>query len=85
MTSLKMFGFHFSFKMYHYQQIGHGGGFVVIEFLRALGLFVGTYLITHLNNFNLPLKGGYLISGSNQVGVFMIAFLWLKASKEYLP
>ena len=33
------------------------------------------YLITHLNNFNFPLNGGYLISGSNQAGVFMTAFL----------
>ncbi len=34
-----------------------------------------TYLITHLNNFNLPLNGGYFTSGSNQVGVFITAFL----------
>ena len=33
-----------------------------------------TYLITHLNNFNLPLNGGYFTSGSNQVGVFITAF-----------
>jgi hypothetical protein len=33
------------------------------------------YLITFLNNFSLPLNGGYFIAGSNQVGVFIIAFL----------
>ena len=43
------------------------------------------YLITHLNNFNFPLNGGYFTAGSNQVGVFIMAFLWLKVSKEYLP
>ena len=33
------------------------------------------YRITHLNNFSFPLNGGYFIAGSNQVGVFIIAFL----------
>ena len=45
----------------------------------------GSYLINHFNNFSLPLNGGYFIAGSNQVGDFNIAFLWLKVSKEYLP
>ena len=38
-------------------------------------LYSPTHLITHLNNFNFPLNGGYLIEGSNQVGVFITAFL----------
>lgn len=38
-----------------------------------------------LNNFNLPFNGGYLMDGSNQVGVCITAFLWLNVSKEYLP
>lgn len=38
-----------------------------------------------MNNFNFPLNGGYFIEGSNQVGVFMTAFLWLNVSKLYLP
>jgi len=33
------------------------------------------YLITHLNNLSFPLNGGYFIDGSNQVGVFITAFL----------
>ena len=33
------------------------------------------YLITHLNNFIFPLNGGYFTEGSNQVGVFITAFL----------
>ena len=39
----------------------------------------------HLTNFNFPLNGGYFIEGSNQVGVFIIAFLWLNVSNEYFP
>ena len=48
-------------------------------------LRTNNYLITHLNNFSFPLNGGYLIAGSNQVGVFITDFLWLKVSNEYLP
>ena len=33
------------------------------------------HFTNHLNSFNLPLKGGYFIEGSSQVGVFMIDFL----------
>lgn len=39
----------------------------------------------HLNNLSLPFNGGYLIAGSNQVGVFMMDFLWLKVSNEKRP
>lgn len=43
------------------------------------------YLITFLNNPSLPLKGGYFIEGSNQVGVFMIDLRWLNVLKLDLP
>ena len=33
------------------------------------------YRKANLNNFNFPLKGGYLIAGSNHVGVFKTALL----------
>ena len=57
-------------------------GTVLIIFLILVPLQL---LITILNNFIFPLNGGYFIAGSNQVGVFIIAFLWLNVSKEYLP
>ena len=38
-----------------------------------------------LNKPNLPLKGGYLMAGSNQVGVFITALRCEKVSKEFLP
>ena len=43
------------------------------------------YLITFLNRFSLPVKGGYFMLGSNQVGVFMMALRWLNTSKLCRP
>jgi hypothetical protein len=53
-------------------------GFVAITMKLSIPTYNSpflTYLITHLNNFNFPLNGGYFIAGSNQVGVFITAFL----------
>jgi hypothetical protein len=50
-----------------------------------LNLAILLHLIIFLKRFSLPFNGGYFISGSNQAGVFIMAFLWLNVSKEYLP
>jgi hypothetical protein len=43
------------------------------------------YLMSHLNNLSLPENGGCLTEGSNQVGVRITAFMWLKRSNPNLP
>jgi len=58
--------------------------FVHSERFGVLTLF-SIHLTNHFNNFNFPFNGGYLTAGSNQVGVFITAFLCVNKSKLCLP
>ena len=57
----------------------------LFELLFPFGVDHQVYLISILNNFNLPLKLGYLIAGSNHTGVFITGFKRVKVLNVYFP